>query len=76
MDHYVSHIRRSDGHWETHNDLVKKIKKFSKPGVKKANPHKNKLNFHYTRSNYFKVLFLIYIKKFTIFYKFIIIVKP
>ena len=39
MGHYISYIRRSDGTWETHNDLQKKIKRFSSTGDKKANPH-------------------------------------
>lgn len=39
MDHYVSYIRRNDGLWEIHNDLQKKIKKFTDAGNKRVNPH-------------------------------------
>lgn len=39
MDHYISYIRRSDGTWETHNDLQKKIKRCVEIGNKTVNPH-------------------------------------
>jgi hypothetical protein len=38
-NHYVAHLRRFENKWETHNDLVKKIKTNTQSKVNKVNPH-------------------------------------
>lgn len=37
-EHYVSHVRRRESKWETHNDLLTKISRFSSETHKKINP--------------------------------------
>jgi len=36
--HYICHIRHDDSHWETHNDLVKKVQTFKVLNKKKVTP--------------------------------------
>jgi ubiquitin C-terminal hydrolase len=37
--HYVSHIRRSNGQWEMHNDLIKNILNYNFQQKQKVSPH-------------------------------------
>ena len=37
--HYVAYIRRSENKWELHNDVLKKIMKFSSTKEKYITPH-------------------------------------